>query len=80
MIARCDGQPIVWPAQNHAKKPGKGQKPLRVAAQCIDRSVPCPSIFKRKKPLAAATLRRVAKGLRKFVLESADPFIVPIAN
>lgn len=80
MIARCDGQPIVWPAQTHAKKPAKGQKPLRVAAECIDWSVPCPSIFKRKKPLAAATLRRVAKGLRKFVLESADPFIVPIAN
>jgi len=80
MIARCDGQPIVWPAPTHAKVPAKGQKKWRSAAECIDWSIPCPSIFERKKPLAAATLRRVAKGMRKFVLDSADPFIVPIAN
>lgn len=80
MIARCDGQPIVWPAPTHAKAPAKGQKKWRSAAECIDWAIPCPSIFERKKPLAAATLRRVAKGIRKFVLDSADPFIVPIAN
>jgi len=80
MIARCDGQPIVWPAPTHAKAPAKGQKKWRSAAECIDWSIPCPSIFERKKPLAAATLRRVAKGMRKFVLDAADPFIVPIAN
>lgn len=80
MIARCDGQSIVWPAATHAKAPAKGQKKWRSAAECIDWSIPCPSIFERKKPLAAATLRRVAKGIRKFVLDSADPFIVPIAN
>nr|WP_288356200.1 DNA cytosine methyltransferase [uncultured Pseudomonas sp.] len=80
MIARCDGQPIVWPAPTHAKTPAKGQKKWRSAAECIDWSIPCPSIFERKKPLAAATLRRVAKGMRKFVLDAADPFIVPIAN
>ena len=80
MIARCDGQPIVWPAPTHAKAPAKGQKKWRSAAECIDWSLPCPSIFERKKPLAAATLRRVAKGMRKFVLDSAAPFIVPIAN
>ncbi len=80
MIARCDGHPIVWPAPTHAKAPAKGQKKWRSAAECIDWSIPCPSIFERKKPLAAATLRRVAKGMRKFVLDAADPFIVPIAN
>jgi DNA (cytosine-5)-methyltransferase 1 len=80
MIARCDGHPIVWPAPTHAKAPAKGQKKWRSAAECIDWSIPCPSIFERKKPLAAATLRRVAKGMRKFVLDSAAPFIVPIAN
>ncbi len=80
MIARCDGQPIVWPAPTHAKAPAKGQKKWRSASECIDWSIPCPSIFERKKPLAAATLRRVAKGMRKFVLDAADPFIVPIAN
>lgn len=80
MIARCDGQPIVWPEPTHAKNPAKGQQKWRTAAECIDWSIPSKSIFGRKKDLAPATLRRVAKGMRKFVLEAANPFIVPIAN
>ena len=80
MIARCDGQPIVWPKPTHAKNPTKGQQKWRTAAECIDWSIPSKSIFGRKKDLAPATLRRVAKGMRKFVLDSAKPFIVPIAN
>jgi DNA (cytosine-5)-methyltransferase 1 len=80
MIARCDGQPIVWPEPTHAKNPGKGQQKWRTAADCIDWSVPSKSIFGRKKELAAATLRRVAKGMKKFVLDNPQPFIVPIAN
>ncbi|MET3714377.1 DNA (cytosine-5)-methyltransferase 1 [Pseudomonas sp. PvP001] len=80
MIARCDGQPIVWPEPTHARKPAKGQQTWRTAADCIDWSVPSKSIFGRKKDLAPATLRRVAKGMKKFVIDSADPFIVPIAN
>ena len=80
MIARCDGQPIVWPEPTHAKNPVKGQQKWRTAAECIDWSIPSKSIFGRKKDLAPATLRRVAKGMRKFVLEAANPFIVPIAN
>ena len=80
MIARCDGQPIVWPEPTHAKNPGKGQQKWRTAAECIDWSIPSKSIFGRKKDLAPATLRRVAKGMRKFVLDAATPFIVPIAN
>lgn len=80
MIARCDGQPIVWPEPTHAKHPGKGQQKWRTAADCIDWSVPSKSIFGRKKDLAAATLRRVAKGMKKFVLDNPQPFIVPIAN
>ncbi|MCE0955125.1 DNA cytosine methyltransferase [Pseudomonas asiatica] len=80
MIARCDGQPIVWPEPTHAKTPGKGQQKWRTAADCIDWSVPSKSIFGRKKDLAAATLRRVAKGMKKFVLNNPQPFIVPIAN
>lgn len=80
MIARCDGQPIVWPEPTHAKKPAKGQQKWRTAADCIDWSVPSKSIFGRKKELAAATLRRVAKGMKKFVLDNPQPFIVPIAN
>ncbi|AOA04567.1 DNA cytosine methyltransferase [Pseudomonas sp. TMW 2.1634] len=80
MIARCDGQPIVWPEPTHAKNPVKGQQKWRTAAECIDWSIPSKSIFGRKKDLAPATLRRVAKGMHKFVLEAANPFIVPIAN
>ena len=80
MIARCDGQPIVWPEPTHAKNPGKGRQKWRTAAECIDWTIPSKSIFCRKKDLAPATLRRVAKGMRKFVLDAANPFIVPIAN
>ena len=80
MLARCDGQPIVWPEPTHAKKPAKGQKPWRTAAECIDFSDLGKSIFGRKKDLAPATLQRVAKGMKKFVIDSATPFIVPIAN
>ncbi|MGC1333048.1 DNA cytosine methyltransferase [Pseudomonas sp.] len=80
MIARCDGQPIVWPEPTHAKNPVKGQQKWRTAAECIDWSIPSRSIFGRKEDLAPATLRRVAKGMKKFVIDSASPFIVPIAN
>ncbi|WP_460155933.1 DNA cytosine methyltransferase [Pseudomonas sp. S2_H10] len=80
MIARCDDQPIVWPEPTHAKHPTKGQKKWRTAAECIDWTIPSKSIFDRPKPLAPATLRRIAKGMKKFVIDAADPFIVPIAN
>lgn len=80
LMARRDGEPIVWPEPTHAERPAKGQKPYRTAAECIDWSVPSQSIFKRKKPLAEATLRRIAKGIQREVIERAKPFIVPIAN
>lgn len=80
MIARCDGQPIVWPEPTHAKNPIKGQQKWKTAADCIDFTDLGKSIFGRKKDLAPATLRRVAKGMKKFVIDSAAPFIVPIAN
>ncbi|WP_353981657.1 DNA cytosine methyltransferase [Salinicola endophyticus] len=80
MIARCDGVPITWPAPSHAAKPKRGQQRHRAAHECIDWSIPSRSIFDREKPLAAATMRRIAKGVDRFVLDAADPFIVPIAN
>ncbi|KPB29752.1 DNA cytosine methyltransferase [Pseudomonas syringae pv. syringae] len=80
MIARCDGEPIVWPEPTHAKRPAKGQKPWKTAAECIDFTDLGKSIFGRKKDLAPATLRRVAKGMKKFVIDNPAPFIVPIAN
>lgn len=76
MIARCDGLPIVWPEQTHARKPVGKLKAFRPAADCIDWSIQGNSIFDRKKPLADATMRRIAYGLQKFVLDSPEPFIV----
>jgi DNA (cytosine-5)-methyltransferase 1 len=80
MIARCDGRPVVWPEPTHAKNPVKGQQKWKTAADCIDFSDLGKSIFGRKKDLADATLRRVAKGMKKFVIDNPAPFIVPIAN
>lgn len=76
VIARCDGAPIVWPQPTH----GPGLRPYRTAAECIDWSLPCPSIFERPKPLAPATLRRIAHGIKRYVLDAAEPFIVPVTH
>nr|WP_269325789.1 DNA cytosine methyltransferase [Klebsiella pneumoniae] len=81
MVMRCDGKPIVWPEATHGdpKSPavlaGK-LTPWRTAAECIDWSIPAPSIFGRKKPLAENTLRRIARGIQRFVIDSTEPFIV----
>lgn len=72
MIARCDGAPITWPEPTH----GPGLIPYRTAAEIIDWSIPCPSIFERKRPLVDNTLRRIAEGIRRYVVETAEPFIV----
>lgn len=76
MIARRDGLPIVWPEKTHAKKPVGKLKPHKPAADCIDWSIPGTSIFGRKKPLAEATMRRIAHGMQKYVLGANEPFIV----
>lgn len=78
LMARRDGMQIAWPKVTHGRN--KRLQPLVTAADCIDWSIPCPSIFTRRKPLADATMRRIAKGIKRFVLDAADPFIVPIAN
>lgn len=88
-IARCDGQPIVWPKETHGPK---CHFQYLTAAQCIDFSLPVPSIFltKRqakawgkahgiptpKRPLATATKRRIARGIMRFVIDSPEPFII----
>lgn len=83
LIARCDGQPIVWPEpthgrpDSHAVKHGR-LKPWRTAAEIIDWSLTCPSIFERRKPLAENTMRRIARGIIKFVIEDPNPFIVKV--
>ncbi|MEL4429859.1 DNA cytosine methyltransferase [Shewanella mangrovisoli] len=81
MIARCDSQPIVWPEPTHGAPDSEAVKsgkllPWRTAAECIDWSLPCKSIFGRKKPLAENTLRRIAKGIQRFVIDAKEPFIV----
>lgn len=79
VIARCDGKPVKWAAPTHARPQdaaAKGLKPYRTAAECIDWSIPCPSIFDRK--LAEKTQRRIAMGIKRFVLDNPHPFIVHV--
>lgn len=81
LVARRDGLPIRWPEATHGA-PGTADVlagkllPHRTAAECIDWSLPCPSIFERKRPLADATLRRIAKGIMRYVVDADQPFIV----
>ncbi len=85
IIFRSDGEPINWPEPTH----GPGLQPYATAAQCIDWSLPCPSIFLSpeearalgvRRPLAENTLRRIARGVQRYVIEAAEPFIVPITH
>jgi DNA (cytosine-5)-methyltransferase 1 len=72
-VFRCDGEPIRWPEPTHG--PGRAH-PYVTAADCIDWSIPCPSIFTRARPLADATMKRIARGVKRYVLDAAEPFIV----
>ena len=89
MIARCDGKPIVWPKPTHSKTGADGLPKWRSAAEIIDWSLPCPSVFASKaeimdryglkavRPLAKNTMRRIIRGVDKFTIRSGKPFIVP---
>lgn len=74
--ARRDRAPITWPKPTHAKGGAGGLLPWRTAAECLDFNLPARSVFDRPKPLAVNTQRRVAKGLWRYVLTAAEPFIV----
>jgi DNA (cytosine-5)-methyltransferase 1 len=81
LVARRDGLPIRWPAATHGAPSSPGVLagkllPHRTAAECIDWNIACPSIFERKRPLAPATLRRIAKGIMRYVVDAPAPFIV----
>lgn len=81
LIARRDGLKIQWPQPTHGHPDSiqvqKGNlKPWRTAAECIDWSIEAPSIFTRNRPLATATMERIAAGIKKFVLDVQDPFVV----
>lgn len=85
VFARRDGLPICWPEPTHGnpKLPGfkaSGLQPWRTAAECIDWSIKCPSIFERKTPLKEATLRRIAKGIMRYVINAQEPFIVNLTH
>lgn len=94
LVARCDGLAITWPKPTHGKPDSpevrKGKLlPWRTAADCLDFSLPCPSIFLTKeearplgvkRPLAEATMRRIAKGVFRFVLNAPKPFIVGVGG
>ncbi|WP_103173742.1 DNA cytosine methyltransferase [Paracoccus sp. SY] len=97
LVARRDGRPIVWPKPTHANPTSaevrKGKLlPWRTAAECIDWSLPCPSIFdtgaeimakhglRAVRPLAGNTLARVARGLKRYVLEADRPFLVNLTH
>lgn len=97
VIIRFDGKPIVWPKPTHGKPDDPdviaGRKlPWRTAAECIDWSVPCPSIFdtsegiaekhglKAIRPLAVNTMARVARGMKRYVLDAERPFLVNLTH
>lgn len=80
MIARCDGKPITWPKPTHGDPQSlavqsKRLKPWRASSEIIDWSIGAPSIFERKKPLVPNTLKRIERGLKKFVIEADNPFM-----
>lgn len=81
VVARRDGCPVVWPNPTHGDPKSAEVRagkllPWRTAAECIDWALPSRSIFDRKKPLALNTQRRIAEGIRRYVLNSPEPFIV----
>ncbi len=97
VVARRDGQPIVWPKPTHGAPTDPdvirgAKKPWRTAAEIIDWSLPCPSIFdtseaiqqkynlRAVRPLADATMARVARGTKRYVLDAERPFIVNLTH
>ena len=93
LIARCDGRAIVWPERTHAPRDSEEVRvgkllPWRSAAEIIDWSLPCPSIFdsraeimdkyglKAQRPLRPNTMRRIIRGVDKFTIKSGEPFLV----
>jgi site-specific DNA-cytosine methylase len=77
MVARRDGRGIVWPKPTHGD--GRAER-WRPAAEIIDWSLPCPSIFDRDRPLADATMRRIAAGIQRYVVGARQPFVMPLTH
>ena len=77
-IFRRDGKPIVWPDPTHNKGGTDGLKKWVPVSTVLDFTDLGKSIFGRKKPLAENTMKRIARGLQKFVFENPEPFIVQV--
>ena len=94
LIARCDGRDIVWPERTNGPRNSEAVRtgkllPWRSAAEIIDWTLPCPSIFdskaeimekyglKAQRPLRPNTMRRIIRGVDKFTIKSGEPFLVP---
>lgn len=93
LIARSDGRDIVWPEPTHG--PGRPYA-YRTAAECIDWRTPALSIFATpaeakawarangcgtpRRPLAEATMRRIAEGVRRYVIEGDDPYMLNLTH
>ncbi|MCQ5304560.1 Modification methylase BspRI [Bacillus licheniformis] len=83
LIARRDGRPIVWPKPTHGDPKSSAVKkgilkPWRAAADIIDWSLETRSIFNREKPLCENTMRRIFRGIQRFVIDSSNPFIIKV--
>lgn len=98
LVARCDGEPIVWPEPTHGPRTGR---PYRTAAECIDWSEPMCSIFATpeeaklwgremrdrghrvgtpRRPLAENTMARIARGVKRYILEADEPYVVEVGE
>ncbi|NBW11356.1 MAG: DNA cytosine methyltransferase [Caulobacteraceae bacterium] len=81
VVARKGNRMPLFPEPTHTRYaggelPGLGLPRWRAAAEVVDWSLPCPSIFNRKRPLAPKTIARIEAGLRRFV----GPFQVQLRN
>ena len=72
-IFRRDGREIVWPVPTHFKD---REPRWKACGDYIDWSELGRSIFDRPKPLADATMKRIANGIRKYIIDNPYPYIV----
>lgn len=94
LIARCDGRPIVWPAATHG--PGRPlpyrtaaecidwSEPMLSIFATREEAKAWGRAHKGKgtpvRPLAEATMRRIARGVMRYVVENPEPYIVGVGG
>lgn len=77
-VFRRDGREIVWPEPTHNKNGICSLEPWEPIYKYLNLEDFGKSIFGRKKPLAENTMKRIARGLEKFVINCQEPFIVQV--